>query len=134
MDQNCKPFLVQFFWQILQTFQWHTTTQVPHIPKRSIELWWQLQNKLFTFMLLSSKHYSMWDFGEYSLKNQHILPSPKVSHAMKQTFDTLSTNLVEPLLLPVIYTDSLTMTIFLINGPNRLANQTRYRQLPHLCH
>jgi len=41
----------------------------------------------------------MWDFGEYPLENQHILPSPKVSHAMKLTFDTLSTNLLELLFL-----------------------------------
>ena len=49
MDQNYKPFLVQFFWQKLQTFPWHTTTQVPH--KRTIELWWQLQNQLFIFIV-----------------------------------------------------------------------------------
>jgi len=52
VDQNCKPFIVQFFWQKLQTFQWHTTTQAPHTPKRPIELWWQLQNQLFTFIIL----------------------------------------------------------------------------------
>jgi len=86
------------------------------------------------FLLLSSSYYLMWDFGEYPLENQHILPSPKVSHALEQKFDTLSTNLLELLLLLVIFTDSLTMTIFLINGPHRLAHQTRCRQLPHLCH
>jgi len=74
------------------------------------------------FLLLSSSYYSMWDFGEYPLENQHILPSPKVSHAMKQTFDTLSTNLLELLLLLVICTNSLNMTIFLINDPHRLAH------------
>jgi len=44
----------------------------------------------------------MWDFGEYPIENQHILPSPKVSHAMEQTFDTPPTNMLEPLLLLVI--------------------------------
>jgi len=43
----------------------------------------------------------MWDFGEYPL-DQHNLPSPNVSHAMEQTFDTPPTNLLEPLLLLVI--------------------------------
>jgi len=51
VDQNCKSFLVQFFWQKLQTFQRHTTNQAPHTPKRPIELWWQLQNQLFTFIV-----------------------------------------------------------------------------------
>jgi len=64
------------------------------------------------FLLLSSSYYLMWDFGEYPLENQHILLSPKVSHAMKQTFDTMSTNFLELLLLLVIYTNTLTMTIF----------------------
>ena len=52
VDQNCKPFIVQFFWQKLQTFQWHTITQTLHTPKRPIELWSQLQNQLFTFIIL----------------------------------------------------------------------------------
>jgi len=51
VNQNCKPFIMQFFWQKLQTFQWHTTTQALHTPKRPIELWWQLQNQLFTFIV-----------------------------------------------------------------------------------
>jgi len=76
VDQNCKPFLVQFFWQKLQTFPWHTTTQVPYTPKRPIELWWQLQNQLFTFIVFFyyffSSYYSMWDFGEYPLVNQQF--------------------------------------------------------------
>jgi len=39
----------------------------------------------------------MWDFGENPLENQHILPSPKVSHVMKQTFDIPPTDMLEPL-------------------------------------
>ena len=95
-----------------------------------------------TFLLLSSSHYSMWNFSEYSVENQHILPSPKVSHAMEQTFDTPPTYMLEPLLLLVIqhiFLDhsyhwwstrtrrrwqsfpSLTLTAF------RLAHQTRCR-------
>jgi len=76
----------------------------------------------------------MWDFGEYSLENQHILLSPKVSHAMEQTFDTPPTNMLEPLLSLVIYTDSLTMAIFPIIDPHRLLHQTHCRQLSHHCH
>jgi len=52
VDQNCKPFIIQFCWQKLQTFQWHTITQAPHTLKKPIELWWQLQKQLFILILL----------------------------------------------------------------------------------
>jgi len=94
------------------------------------------------FLLLSSSYYSMWDFGEYPIENQHILPSPKVSHAMEQTFDTPPTNMLEPLLLLVIQQICLNHSChlgsaqthwrwqsFLIIDPHRLAHQTRCRQL-----
>jgi len=69
------------------------------------------------FLLLSSLYYSMWVFGEYPLENQHILPSPKVSHVLKQRCGTLPINMFESLLPPMIYTGSL-MTTFSSHQPS----------------
>jgi len=163
VDQNCKPFIEQFFCgpklQKLQTL--HSAIFLEKIVNFPMthnypsslytqETYWVVVTTpkpiLYfynTFLLLSSSHYSMWDFGEYSLENQHILPSSKVSYVVEQTFDTPPIYMLKPLLLLVIQHVCLNHSCHWwsarthwqwqslpIIDPHRLAHQTR-RQLSH---